>query len=102
MKKGVCGTDIFLLARNVMDRIQEINMILAEADPLDLISCGAPPDEYIAEAASLTELEKQSPISRDTIRKVFEMWFGKDSPFANGMNQKKLEAIAKKIKDTVS
>ena len=37
--------------------VEQLTKILAEADPVGLITNGAPPDEYAAEADSILELQ---------------------------------------------
>jgi glycogen synthase len=80
-----------------MNRTEEINIILAEVDPLGLISCGAPEDEYFIEASSLAEIEKTTQISPQHIAEVFYNWFGDQSPFLNNANKEKLSEILNKI-----
>ena len=51
----------------------ELIKILAEADPMGLVSAGAPEDEYSAEADAILEL--RSPITLTEITGVFTVSF---------------------------
>lgn len=65
---------------------------LADLDPLDLVSTGAPRDEYTPEAPEILELMLADNLNAATLGQVFLHWFGSmDIP------QETLETMAREL-----